>query len=163
MGLRVAVACFSFLLCVTLRDGAAQQDIGLAYRDYPRADCVSYEGFTEGTENRFTVLTAKCPAGYETWLSKATKTEKGATRGDMIVLDHMRISELKADERFSPGPYCNLGGKEINWIAIYTWDSRKSMTVANGKLHQAWIANLGSGRFEEVPRRHLETAVCKAE
>jgi hypothetical protein len=44
----------------------------------------------------------------------------------VVVLDHLRIRELKGGETFSSGSCSYQHEKEINWLAIYDWKNEKA-------------------------------------
>jgi hypothetical protein len=136
-----------------------QGDIGAKYSGYPNSTCADFEGFVLHAAVDLTVSSAKCKVTYEAWLSKELQSQQDRT---MIVLDHLRIRELKGGETFSSGPYCYSHGKEITWLAIYDWKNKKKLTHRNGGVRQAWIVNPRTERFESAPQELLEEAVCLA-
>jgi hypothetical protein len=149
--------CFFLLMPADATFG--QADIGTRYRGYPNSNCSDFEGFVVHATVDLTVSSAKCATTYEAWLSKEVKLEKDKT---MIVLDHLRIPELRPGETFSSGPYCYRHGKEINWLAIYDWKKQKKLTHQSGGIRQAWIVNPTTERFEPVSQELLDDAVCLA-
>jgi hypothetical protein len=152
-----ALLCFFLLMAAEATFG--QADIGTKYHGYPDSNCSDFEGFVLHAVVDLIVSSAKCATTYEAWLSKETKSEQNKT---MIVLDHLRIPELRPGETFSSGPYCYRHGKEINWLAVYDWKKRKKLTHQSGGIRQAWIVNPITERFEPVSHELLDDAVCLA-
>ena len=144
-------------LLVIAEASHAQSDIGTQYRGYPNSACSDFEGFVIHETSDLTVVSASCHGSYEAWLSKKLTPEKDAT---MIVLDHMRVPELKRGETFSSGPYCYRQGQEIKWLAIYDWKKRAKITRREGGIRQAWVVNAKMARFEPAPNALLDEAVC---
>lgn len=125
--------------------------------------CSNVEGYVVDEDRTFKVTTARCNGFYEAWLSK----RKSASPSDNVpyrdvVIDHLRVRELRLGEKFSSGPYCVVSGKEVLWLAIYDWGRLKRITGRNGRVRDAWIANLATGKFEHAPEKLVRSATCTA-
>jgi hypothetical protein len=152
-GLLFAPALTAWLALGSSAQGA---EVGAQYTGQPNPNCSDFEGFVVHAALDLVVTSAKCTILYEAWLSKKVKSSSGT----MIVLDHLRVPELKAGETFSSGPYCYRHGKEINWVAVYDWRKRKKITHGNGGVRTAWTVNPTTEKFEPASRELLDEAVC---
>lgn len=74
----------------------------------------------------------------------------------------MTIRPLAPFERFSIGPYCYRNKQSVYWAAIYDWKGKKKISRSSGGIREAWIPNLGSGRFETAPRTLIDSVECFA-
>lgn len=122
--------------------------------------CSDVEGYLLGEHDEFKVLTAKCGAGYEAWLTKFAANNGGQQNSEEIVLDHLRIRPLVEGETFSSGPYCYKNSKSVKWVAIYVWGNRKK--ISGDAIHDAWVVNLKAVKFEPATRELKMSVVCTA-
>ena len=147
----------------TKADPKVDPDVGRTYVGHPNAGCSDYEGFVLREKNvNLVVTSAKCGNGFEAWLSKRVDGAN-STSANMIVLDHLVISQLKEGEELSSAPYCYQGKRPLRWLGIYEWRGRKTITHANGGVHAAWTVNASLERFEQAPSKLLDAASCVLE
>ena len=121
--------------------------------------CSDLEGYVADEAGRFAVSTARCRG---TPLAVLSKRDPAAAAADDQVVDRLQVRELKPGERFSSGPYCTAAGKEVRWVAIYHWGKAKRIRGKDGGVREAWIANLGTGKFEAAPEALRRSVICTA-
>jgi hypothetical protein len=127
----------------------------------PWDGCTDVEGFVGDAGGRYSVQSARCDSSIQVWLLKRAKGGPGNVDRPQVV-DQLAIRALQPGEIFSAGPYCLAYGRELRWLAIYNWKSRKRITGRSGGIVEAWTANLQTGRFERAPRALIKDAVCTA-
>lgn len=138
-------------------------EIGKTYIGHPKANCSSYEGFVLRA-NKIELITTsgRCGSNYEAWLSKSVGQEDGGPRR-MMVLDHLVVSDLKEGDELSSAPYCYQGTQPLQWVGLYRWNHRMTITRANGGVRAAWTVNVSLGRFEQASSKLLDEAKCNVE
>ncbi len=132
--------------------------------ELPVSGCANVESYVVDEDGKFKVTTALCNGFYEAWLSR----RESASPGDHVpyrdvVIDHLRVRELMLGEKFSSGPYCIAAGREVRWLAIYDWGKRKRISGKDGRVRDAWIANLATGKFEHATDQLIRSVVCTAD
>jgi len=127
------------------------------------AGCSKVEGFVLGGAESLIVTTAVCGGMPRGWLSKPPAPGQNIAATDpSLVLDRLNADKLGSGQLFSSGPYCSVGGKELQWVAVYDWRHRKKIDFRNGGIRRAWVVDPAARRFVPAPGPLLESASCRA-
>lgn len=126
------------------------------------AGCTKVEGFVVDGADGLVVTSADCKGASRAWLSLPPPVRVMATTDASLVLDRLDAGRISSGQLFSSGPYCSIGGKELQWVAVYDWRKRKKIGFRDGGIRQAWIVDPATRRFVPAPKRLLERASCHA-
>jgi hypothetical protein len=125
--------------------------------------CTKVEGFVVDGADGLIVTTADCGGTPRGWLSMPPPPGRDVSPTDSsLVLDRFGAGKLGTGQLFSSGPYCSVGGKELQWVAVYEWRKRKTIDFRNGGIRQAWVVDSATRRFVPAPKPLLEKARCHA-